>query len=149
MSKKASSPSQSSKKRSTKAEKREKAQTATASPFEVLCEADERINPAIILAEELMRKDVSFALEFEDLERAEQTRARFGKLNCRCRRSCFWEKGASFIFGRRGERELLRKQGWHSRLCRTSAATATTAKSVSAKMKCRKPAPTRSQSIEI
>ena len=75
MSKKVSSPSQSSKKRSTKAEKREKAQTATASPFEVLCEADERINPAIILAEELMRKDVSFALEFEDLERAEQTLA--------------------------------------------------------------------------
>lgn len=75
MSKKASSPSQSSKKRSTKANKRDKTQTKAASPFEVLCEADERINPAIILAEELMRKDVYLALEFEDLERAEQTLA--------------------------------------------------------------------------
>lgn len=75
MSKKASSPSQSSKKRSTKARNGEKARVNAALPFEVLCEADERINPAIILAEELMRKDVYLALEFEDLERAEQTLA--------------------------------------------------------------------------
>lgn len=75
MSKKASSPSPSSKKRSTKARNGEKACISAASPFEVLCEADERINPAIILAEELMRKDVYFALEFEDLERAEKTLA--------------------------------------------------------------------------
>ena len=75
MSKKASSVSPSSKKRSTKARNGEKAQTESASPFQFLCEADERINPAIILAEELMRKDVYFALEFEDLERAEQTLA--------------------------------------------------------------------------
>lgn len=75
MSKKVSSPSQSSKKRNTKAEKGEKACINVASPFDVLCDADERINPAIILAEELMRKDVYFALEFEDLERAEQTLA--------------------------------------------------------------------------
>lgn len=75
MSKKASSPSQSSKKRSTKARNGEKRRVNAASPFEVLCEADERINPAIILAEELMRKDVYFALEFDDLERAEQTLA--------------------------------------------------------------------------
>lgn len=75
MSKKASSPSQSSKKRSIKARKGEKACINTASPFEILCEADERLNPAIILAEELMRKDVYFALEFEDLERAEKTLA--------------------------------------------------------------------------
>lgn len=75
MSKKASSPSQSSKKRSTKARNSETARDSPASPFEVLCEADESINPAIILAEELMRKDVYFALEFEDLERAEKTLA--------------------------------------------------------------------------
>ena len=75
MSKKAGSPSQLSKRRSTKARNGEQAQTEAASPFEILCEADERINPAIILAEELMRKDVYFALEFEDLERAEQTLA--------------------------------------------------------------------------
>ena len=72
MSKKASSPSQSSKKRSTKARNGKDARVSAASPFEGLCEADERVNPAIILAEELMRKDVYFALEFEDLERAEQ-----------------------------------------------------------------------------
>jgi hypothetical protein len=75
MSKKASSPLPSSKKRSTKARTRDKANISSPSPFDVLCEADERINPAIILAEELMRKDVYFALEFEDLERAEQTLA--------------------------------------------------------------------------
>ena len=75
MSKKANSPSQSSKKRSTKARTREKADVSSPSPFDVLCEADERINPAIILAEELMRKDVYFALKSEDLERAEQTLA--------------------------------------------------------------------------
>lgn len=75
MSKKASSPSQSSKKRSTKVKTLDSAHIEAASPFEILREADERINPAIILAEELMRKDVCFALEFEDLELAEQTLA--------------------------------------------------------------------------
>jgi hypothetical protein len=58
---------QSSNGRSTKA--REKNQT----PFEILCAADEQINPAILLAEELMRKDIAEILDFDDLARAEKT----------------------------------------------------------------------------
>ena len=58
---------QSSNGRSTKA--RETIQT----PFEILCGAKEQINPAILLAEELMRKDISEILDTGDLARAEQT----------------------------------------------------------------------------
>jgi hypothetical protein len=46
---------QSSKKRKPKADK---ARTPRALPFEMLCDAGEQVNPAIILAEELMRKDL-------------------------------------------------------------------------------------------
>ena len=52
---------------STKA--REKNQTL----FEILYAADEQINPAILLAEELMRKDLSEILDTDDLARAEKT----------------------------------------------------------------------------
>ncbi len=41
-------------------------------PFEVLCESVEQINPAILLAEELMRKDIKDVFDIEDLERAEE-----------------------------------------------------------------------------
>lgn len=60
-----------SKKRSTKADNRfgQDAQ----SPFEMICGFDERINPAIILAEELMRKDLCRAMDFADIEEAETT----------------------------------------------------------------------------
>ncbi|MGI8545274.1 MAG: hypothetical protein ACR2MD_17580 [Aridibacter sp.] len=34
---------------------------------------EERINPAIILAEELMRKGLTGGFDFDDFERAEQT----------------------------------------------------------------------------
>lgn len=44
-------------------------------PFESLCAADEQINPAILLAEELMRKEIAEILDFNDLARAEQTLA--------------------------------------------------------------------------
>jgi hypothetical protein len=44
-------------------------------PFEFLCGESERINPAIILAEELMRKDLAEILDFEDLARAQNTLA--------------------------------------------------------------------------
>lgn len=58
---------QSSNGRSTKARK------LNQTPFESLCAADEQINPAILLAEELMRKDLSEILDFDDLARAEKT----------------------------------------------------------------------------
>ena len=74
MSKKENFTLQSSKKRSTKAKTRCTTNTS-ATPFEVLCESPDQINPAIILADELMRKDISEGLGFEDLERAEKTLA--------------------------------------------------------------------------
>lgn len=74
MSKKENFTSPSSKKRSTKA-KTHRTTRASAAPFEVLCESPEQFNPAIILADELMRKDITEGLGFEDLERAEKTLA--------------------------------------------------------------------------
>lgn len=73
MSKKANSRSQSSKKRSTRAETPRKAETCAASPFEILCGEPEQINPAILLADELMRKGIADVLNFADLQRAEET----------------------------------------------------------------------------
>ena len=71
MSKKANSSLQSSKKRSTKA--RKTALPAAQSPFEILCGEPERINPAILLAEEMMRKQLGETIDFEDIRRAEET----------------------------------------------------------------------------
>ncbi len=42
-------------------------------PFEFLCSEPEQINPAILLAEELMSKDLAEILDFDDLARAEKT----------------------------------------------------------------------------
>lgn len=64
---------QSSRKHSTKAENSQKANSGTASPFEILCSEPEQINPAILLAEELMRKGIEDVLDFADIERAEET----------------------------------------------------------------------------
>lgn len=64
---------QSSNGRSTKA-RRVKNKTLI-TPFEFLCNESERINPAILLAEELMRKDLAEILDFDDLARAEKTLA--------------------------------------------------------------------------
>lgn len=44
-----------------------------AKPFKILCELPEQINPAIILAEEMMRKRFTSVLDFEEIELAEQT----------------------------------------------------------------------------
>ena len=63
---------QSSKKPSTKAPKTRKKQTKSETPFEILCAADEQINPAIILAEELMRKNLAEVFDFAEIERAEE-----------------------------------------------------------------------------
>ena len=41
-------------------------------PFEFLCCESEQINPAILLAEDLMRKDLSEILNFNDLADAEE-----------------------------------------------------------------------------
>lgn len=67
-------PSQSSNGRNTKAHKN--AHSATAedeSPFEVLCQEVEQINPAIILAEKLMRKNLGAVFDYEDLSQVEET----------------------------------------------------------------------------
>ena len=40
-----------------------------------MCSESEQINPAILLAEELMRKDLAEILDFDDLARAEKTLA--------------------------------------------------------------------------
>jgi hypothetical protein len=50
-----------------------KARKTNQTPFEFLCAADEQINPAILLAEELMRKDIAEILDFDDLARAQAT----------------------------------------------------------------------------
>lgn len=49
-----------------------KKQTESETPFEILCAADEQINPAIILAEELMRKSMAEVFDFAEIERAEK-----------------------------------------------------------------------------
>jgi uncharacterized protein YabN with tetrapyrrole methylase and pyrophosphatase domain len=66
-------PSQSSNGRSTKALKIAQLETAEASPFEILCGESEQINPAIILAEKLMRKDLSETFDCEEIRQAEET----------------------------------------------------------------------------
>lgn len=62
---------QSSNGRSTKA--RQVKNKTLITPFEFLCNESEQINPAILLAEELMRKDLAEILDFDDLARAENT----------------------------------------------------------------------------
>ena len=42
-------------------------------PFEILCNEPEQINPAILLAEELMRKDLSEVFDLADIESARET----------------------------------------------------------------------------
>ena len=72
----ANSPFQSSNGRSTKARKNASLTLATAaeeSPFEILCREPEQINPAIILAEKLMRKNLGEAFDYEDIRQAEET----------------------------------------------------------------------------
>lgn len=44
----------------------------SSTPFEVLCAEAEQINPAIILAEDLMRRDAAELLSTEDIRRAEE-----------------------------------------------------------------------------
>ena len=39
----------------------------------MLCKAGEQVNPAIILAEELMRKDLRRGMDYADIEQAEKT----------------------------------------------------------------------------
>ena len=43
------------------------------SPFEILCGEPERINPAILLAEEMMSRQLSGTIDFEDIRRVEET----------------------------------------------------------------------------
>lgn len=66
-------PLQSSKKPSTRGRQKRKNETPPPAPFEVLCAADHEINPAIVLAEELMRKDITGGMDFCDIEEAEKT----------------------------------------------------------------------------
>lgn len=73
MSKKDDLPLQSSKKHSTKARKSQEANNSNLTPFEILCDEPEQINPAILLAEELVRKGVADMLNFADIKRAEET----------------------------------------------------------------------------
>lgn len=71
MSKKENSASQSSNGRSTKARDTGALETEQ-SPFEILSREPERINPAILLADEMMRKQLGGAIDFEDIRRAEE-----------------------------------------------------------------------------
>lgn len=63
---------QSSNGRSTKARQSHKSEVQSESPFEILCAADEQINPAILLAEELMFKGMAEVFDFDEIERAEE-----------------------------------------------------------------------------
>lgn len=63
---------QSSNGRSTKADSELNCKVCIESPFEILCAADEQINPAILLAEELMLKGMAEAFDFAEIERAEE-----------------------------------------------------------------------------
>lgn len=60
------------------------AEAETNTPFEILCGEPERINPAIILAEELMRRDVLASFDFDNFERVAETlshsRAEIGRI---------------------------------------------------------------------
>lgn len=69
----ASSRLQSSNEHSTKARKNRSQTAAEHSPFESLAEEPERINPAILLAEKMMRKQLGETIDFEDIRRAEET----------------------------------------------------------------------------
>lgn len=62
-----------SKKHSTKAGNSRNTDIRGMTPFEILCGEPEQINPAILLAEELMRKGMADVLDFADIERAEET----------------------------------------------------------------------------
>lgn len=64
--------SASSKKHNTKANRVNEREILTASPFEILCAAEERINPAILLAEELMLKAMTERFDFAEIEQAEE-----------------------------------------------------------------------------
>lgn len=61
------SPSRSSNEPSTKA-----ADDIAQTPFETLCLEPEQLNPAIILAEDLMRRDAAELLSTQDVKRAEE-----------------------------------------------------------------------------
>ncbi len=63
---------QSSNGRSTKVDSDRKSEVRIESPFEILCAAPEQINPAILLAEELMLKGMAEAFDFAEIERAEE-----------------------------------------------------------------------------
>lgn len=63
---------QSSNERSTKAEFKSETSPDSDSPFKILCVADERINPAILLAEELTLKAMQETFDFAEIERAEE-----------------------------------------------------------------------------
>jgi len=63
---------QSSNERSTKVDSEQASDVCLETPFEVLCAADEQINPAILLAEELMLKGMAEAFDFTEIERAEE-----------------------------------------------------------------------------
>lgn len=57
---------------STKADSELKNEVRIESPFEILCAAEEQINPAILLAEELMLKGLAEAFDFTEIGRAEE-----------------------------------------------------------------------------
>lgn len=63
---------QSSNERNIKADFKRNSEICPESPFEILCAADEQINPAILLAEELMLKGMAEAFDFDEIERAEE-----------------------------------------------------------------------------
>ena len=62
---------QSSKKPSTRERQKRKNENRSESPFEILCACEEQINPAILLAEELMRKGMAASFDVVEIERAE------------------------------------------------------------------------------
>ena len=61
-----------------------KAKSKAQTPFDILCDEPEEINPAIILAEELMRRDISENLDYENFEAISETlsysRSEIGKI---------------------------------------------------------------------
>lgn len=65
-------PLQSLNERSTKADFNSESHPDSDSPFEILCAADERVNPAILLAEELTLKAMQEIFDFAEIERAEE-----------------------------------------------------------------------------
>lgn len=72
MSKTANSRCKSSNAPSTKVD--ETAQRAANSPpLEILCDESEQLNPAILLAEELMRRDITQSFDFDDTDRIRAT----------------------------------------------------------------------------